>query len=445
MVTTFVFLSVASGTMINVALPYLGSHFGVAEPTYGWVVNGFILTFGVFSAVHGRLGDVFGVRRLYLAGVVAFALGSLVSAAAPTIELLIAVRILTGIGAAAIPALGVSIVSRLLPPERRGAALGVIMATVGVSATISPFLGGALVQWTSWRTVFVVPALGLLLVPLAASMLPRSLDETSHDAGFDGVGAVLLSLGATALMAATSVASSSLWAAAAVGAGGVGSLALFWTWVHHHPTPFAPPALLREPWFVACVTVGALVNGARFGAVVLVPIVLEATGAAGPLGIGAVLVPGAIALAVLSPVAGRLADRYGAQVATVPGVLGTMVTTAALGWLVDSGPLGLAAGMAASGAAFAFVQPPVLAGLGTTLPASEIGVGNGVYMMVFFLGGAFGVALALAVVAAQPEHAVAWLPGVAAESARYSNAMVALAVGVLPAGVAWRSLPGAPR
>ena len=442
MVTSFVFLSVASGTMINVALPYLGAHFGVPEPTYGWVVNGFILTFGVFSAVHGRLGDVFGVRRLYLAGVIGFAVGSLLAAVAPTIEVLVAVRVLAGIGAAAIPALGVSLVSRLLPPEHRGAALGLIMATVGVSATVSPFLGGAIVQWTSWRVVFAVPALGLLLVPLAARMLPRSLDTTDPAARFDIVGASLLSAGATALLVATSLVSTAPWVAAAGGAVGAGLLVGFWGWIGRAEAPFAPPPLLRERWFGASVLVGTLVNGARFGSVVLVPIVLEATGAAGPLGIGAVLVPGAVALAVLSPVSGRLADQVGARRASLPGVIGTLVTTAGLAWLVGVGPWGLALGMALSGAAFAFVQPPVLTGLGTQLPPAHIGVGNGLYMMVFFLGGAFGVALALAVVAAQPENAEAWLPGVPRDVGRYSNAMLALAISVVPAALAWPGMPG---
>lgn len=442
MVLALVFLSVASGTMINVALPFIGAHFAVPEPVYGWVVTAFVLTFGVFSAVHGRLADVFGVRRLYLGGALCFGVGSLASALAPTIGSLIAVRLLTGIGAAAIPALGVTIVTRMLPADRRGGAMGAIMAVVGVSATLSPFLGGALLQITSWRAVFVVPAVVLGMVPFAWRMLPDSLDQVEGDVRFDAAGGLLLGSGAACLLGATSAVQGSLSQAGGLAALGTILLVGFLVRIHGATAPFVPPELLRQAPFMANVVVGSLVNGARFGAVVLVPILLEETSHVGPLGIGAVLVPGAIALAILSPIAGRLSDRRGARQAAQWGVFGSLVTTVAMIWLVGGGMLGLAVGMAASGAAFAFVQPPILGSLGSVLPRSAMGVGNGLYMMLFFLGGAFGVAIALSALAAQAPGSPAWVPGVPLEVGRYANAVAVLGLWLAPAMVAWRFMPG---
>lgn len=426
---TFVFLSVATGTMINVALPFIGEQFGVGEGTYGWVVSGYLLTFGVFSAVAGRLGDLFGVRRLYVAGAVASGIGALASALAPSIEVLIAVRVVQGAGAAAIPALGTTVIARLFATGARGAAMGAVIATVGVAASLSPFLGGALLQWTSWRVVFGVPALGLLVAPVAWRVLPASLDRGTAEGRFDVVGAALLGLAAGALLLATDLAEQGGLSAPTLGAGGVGlglTVALA-AWTRWWPDPFVPPALLREARYLATVAVGASCNAGRFGTLVLVPVLLKDVFQASPFAIGAALLPGAVVLTVLSPLAGRLADRLGTRRIVAPGAVGIVVTCLLTAWLVDHGVWGMAVAMTLFGAAFAFVQTPLLGGIGAVLPPARLGIGNGLYLMAFFLGGGFGVALSLTVLAAQPETAGAWLGLASAPAARFGNAAVVLA------------------
>jgi MFS family permease len=427
-ILTFVFLSVATGSMINVALPFIGAAFDVDEGTYGWIVSGYLLTFGVFSAVHGRLGDLFGVRRLYLMGAVVFALGALLSAASPTIEVLIAVRVLQGAGAAAIPALGATIVSRLLPARERGAAMGAILATVGVAASLSPFLGGVVLELASWRVVFLLPGLALLVIPVAWRVLPASLDETSGGR-LDVVGAALLGGGAAALMIATDLVESRGLdvVTGVVGVGGVSLLAALAFWMRHVEAPFVPPLLLKERRFVAATVVGAMGNAARFGTLVLVPILLESTGAS-PFVIGATLFPGAVAIAVLSPVAGRISGRWGARVVVAPASVAVLLSCVASAWLVGFGSLGMAVAMTLFGAAFAFLQTPLLGSLGSVLPRERLGIGNGLYLMVFFLGGGFGVAVSVSVLSAQPVDALPWLLPVPAEVGRYANAMLSLAL-----------------
>ncbi|MEO1272770.1 MAG: MFS transporter, partial [Myxococcota bacterium] len=194
-----VFVAVVNGTMINVALPHIGREFGASEGLYGWLVTGYSLAFGIFSAVNGRLADIWGKRRVYMMGLVALGACSIAVSVSPSLELAIALRTLQGAGAAALPVLGTTIIKTVVPPSRRGWAIGVILSTVGVAASLGPFLGGVLVQFVSWRAVFLVPGVILLLLPVAMRILPRSLDAR-QDTGFDVIGALLMGVGIAALV-----------------------------------------------------------------------------------------------------------------------------------------------------------------------------------------------------------------------------------------------------
>jgi EmrB/QacA subfamily drug resistance transporter len=441
----FIFLSVMTGTMINVALPFIGEHFEVDEGTFGWISTAYMLTFGVFAAIHGRLADIYGVRRLYLFGGVVFALGALFSAIAPTVEILIFVRLLQGMGAAAIPALGATIIGRLLPPQQRGAAMGSVIATVGIAASISPFIGGAVLEWTSWRVVFLVPGLGVFLLPIAARVLPSSLDETDARDRFDGLGAALLGLGAGALLLATSLVEDHGVGAVSGGTATLGGVLLlaFVARINTVAIPFAPPGLFTDRRYTSVLVTGALGNAGRFGSLVLVPILLEDVVGASPFAIGAALFPGAIAMAVLSPLAGRIADRTSPRAVAIPGSIGLVLACLCTLWLVPGGVVGLAVAMTLYGTAFSFLQTPLLGSLATILSPSRLGVGNGIYLMVFFLGGAFGVAFSITILGSQPVDTLALIGPGDSSTGRYSNAWLGLSLLSALALPALPWLPGA--
>ena len=194
-----VFIAVVNATMINVALPHIGRDFGVSEGTYGWLVTGYSLTFGIFNAINGRLADVFGTKRVYMIGLFMLGACSLAVAASPTVEVAVAVRILQGAGAAALPVIGASIIKTTVDPRHQGRAVGIIISTVGVAASIGPFLGGFIVELLGWRSVFLVTGVALLALPAANRLLPDSLDDVSGER-FDLPGAVLLGTGVAALL-----------------------------------------------------------------------------------------------------------------------------------------------------------------------------------------------------------------------------------------------------
>ena len=432
-----VFIAVVNATMINVALPHIGRDFGVSEGTYGWLVTGYSLTFGIFNAINGRLADVFGTKRVYMIGLFMLGACSLAVAASPTVEVAVAVRILQGAGAAALPVLGASIIKTTVDPRHQGRAVGIIISTVGVAASIGPFLGGFIVELLGWRSVFLVTGVALLALPAANRLLPDSLDDVSGER-FDLPGAVLLGTGVAALLYGFELVESRapLWQLAATLLGGASLLAGFYAWIRRVPSPFVPPSIFRIPSYLAICLVGAIVNAARFSSVILASIMLDAVNGLSPVYVGAVLFPGALAIATLSSRAGAFADRNGPR---APALLGlVLLTLGALGTAAFAGgsPYAAAASLGLFGVGYACAQSPLISTINRIVPREITGAGVGLFMTLFFAGGAAGVAAAVTSIELQ-QGAAALLPFVPAEAARFSNTFLAaaalIALGILPA------------
>lgn len=427
LLSSVIFISVMTGTMINVALPFIGRHFHVTEATYSWIVTGYVLTFGIFNAVHGRLADVYGTRRLYVMGLIVFGGTAIAVAASPSIGLAIALRLIQGAGAAALPALGTTIISKVIPPHRRGAAMGMVVGVVGVAASIGPFIGGLVLEAFGWRAVFLFSSINLLAIPFVFKLLPPSLDKTIPQR-FDIVGAALLSFGTAALMLSFNILKSYGFGIqlAVTLVAAMGLFALFITWIRRSETPFVEPSLFSDTRFVAGMVVAALTNATRFGTVVLVPILMVEVEGTSAIVVGAVLFPGALCIAFVSPRAGRWADQVGARrpalVGTIWVLLGILVTAFSSGCAV----WGVAVGMTLYGLGFAFVQSPLLGANSRILPSAQMGVGMGIFMMIFFLGGAFGIAFTVALVELQGATATSWIGLDLGGGARFSNAIFCL-------------------
>ncbi len=432
-----VFIAVVNGTMINVALPHIGRDFGVSEGTYGWLVTGYSLTFGIFAAINGRLADVFGKKRVYMSGLFMLGACSLAVAASPTIEVAIGVRVLQGAGAAALPVLGTSIIKTCVSPQSQGRAIGIILSTVGVAASIGPFLGGAIVQFSGWRTVFLVTGIALLALPAAWRLLPENLNETSG-ASFDLPGAVLLGSGVAALLFGFELLESHApaWQLLATLLAGASLLGAFYVWIQRAASPFVPPSIFAIPCYVAICAVGAIVNAARFGSVILASIVLDEVDALPPIYVGAVLFPGALAIATLSSRAGAFADRHGPRTPALAGLVLLGVGALATAACVGRSPALVATSLALFGVGYAAAQSPLISTINRIVPNTLTGAGVGLFMTIFFAGGAAGVAASVTAIELGAELP-ALLPFVSDEAARFSNTFLGLAalclIGLLPA------------
>lgn len=439
---TVVFVAVVNGTMINVGLPFIGRDFGASEGTYGWIVTGYTLAFGIFNAINGRVGDIFGIKRFYLIGIAIFGTASLAVAFSPTIEFAIATRFIQGAGAAAMPVLGSTIISKIIPAEKRGWAMGIILSTVGVAASIGPFLGGIFVQFFGWRSIFVFTSLVLLCIPVGIRLLPDRLNDTEGE-HFDYVGAILMGVGVATLMYGFEIIESSGfgWRLAIDFVVAFSFLGAFLVWINFKNEPFVAPALLKNARYMATAAVAFLTNATRFGTIVLVPIFLTELNRLEPIWIGAVLFPGALAIALLSTRAGTWADRVGPRIPIGLGcvfiVLGNLISA----FFPGGSPVGVAVGMGLYGVGFAFIQSPSVSAASQIVAPKQAGVGMGMFMMIFFIGGATGVALSITAVELQAETAASWIGLELGAGNRFSNAILVL-TGLAVAALAF--IPGLP-
>src|SRR6185312_16144985 len=175
LVSVGLFMVVLDNLVVNVALPSIKNDFGASVQALEWTVNAYVLAYGVFLLTGAALGDRFGRRRMFVAGISLFTLASAGAALAPSADLLIAARALQGAGAAVVTPLTLTLLASAYPPQKRGLALGIWSGISGVAVALGPLVGGAVIEVASWHWIFWINVpVGLALAPLAASRLAES-------------------------------------------------------------------------------------------------------------------------------------------------------------------------------------------------------------------------------------------------------------------------------
>jgi EmrB/QacA subfamily drug resistance transporter len=314
-------LAMLDATVVNAALPALGSDLGAGIDGLQWTLNGYTLTLASFILLGGSLGDRFGRRRVFSIGTVWFAVASLLCGIAPSIEVLVAARALQGVGGALLIPGSLALIGALFQGEERGRAIGIWSGLGGIAGAIGPFVGGWLIASVGWRWIF------LINIPLAAAVVfvaQRHVPET-RDAGasksLDLGGAIVGALGLAGLTYALVQAGEHGFTLANLIAGAVGAVALLGFVVVERRSrhPMLPMGLFASPRFSAANAVTFLVYAALGGFVFLLVMHLQIVGGFSPLAAGAALLPITALLFLLSGPVGALSERIGPRLPMTAG------------------------------------------------------------------------------------------------------------------------------
>jgi EmrB/QacA subfamily drug resistance transporter len=387
------FLLMLDSTVVALALPSIREDVGASSAGLQWVMNGYLLAITVFVVTAGRLGDMFGRRRLFLAGTVLFALGSVLSGAAGDEHALIAGRVLQGVGAAPMLPLSLAIVCNVFPREEQARALGIWAGISALALAIGPLVGGALVD-LDWRLIFwvniPVAAFAIVVTALAA---PESTDPGSGR-HVDVPGLLALSVGLTASVLA--LVQSRAWGAAPIAllaALGLASLFAFWRIEHRSPEPIVDFELFRNgPYFGASAAAFALV-GAYWSVMFFQSQYLQDVLGHSAVLSGLLILPITVPMVFISPLSGRLIARFGARRLMTAGMLcGTVGVIALTQVGAGSSYALLLAGYLPFGVALGLVYAPMSTAAMAAMPAEKVGIASGVLAMDRVMAGTVALA-----------------------------------------------------
>jgi EmrB/QacA subfamily drug resistance transporter len=389
------FMILVDSTIVSVANPTIMDKLQADYDAIIWVTSAYLLAYAVPLLVAGRLGDRFGPKNLYIIGLTVFTLASLWCGLAGSIEMLIAARVVQGIGAALLTPQTLSTITRIFPPERRGVAMSVWGATAGVATLVGPLAGGVLVDRLGWQWIFFVNVpIGVIGLVLAVRLIPV-LPTTKHH--FDWLGVVLSGVAMFLVVFALQEGQTHDWAPWiwAMIAGGIVMFAVFVYWqAVNKREPLIPLRIFGDRDF-SLSNVGIAVIGFAVTAMIL-PLMFYAQAVCGltPTRSALLTAPMAIAAGVLAPVVGKIVDR--AHPRPIIG-FGFSVLAVALTWLsVEMTPTTpiwrLVLPMTAMGVGMAFIWAPLAATATRNLPPQLAGAGSGVYNATRQVGSVLGSA-----------------------------------------------------
>ncbi len=305
---------------VGVALPAIGREFGASALQLGLVETTYVLSASIFLLAMGRLGDIHGRRRIFQSGIVVFTIAGGLLSQAWSIESVIALRFLQGMGGSMVMATTIAIVVSVFPPEERGKALGIAVASVYAGISCGPFIGGALVTSFGWRTIFYLSVpLGLLVFAITAAKLRGEWAE-SRGEPFDWPGSLVYAASILLLISGASNLHRGPWAWV-LAAGGLCGIAFFLALQARTPYPLLDVALLRRNRVFALSNLAALLNyAATFGVTFFLSLYLQYIKGMSAREAGALLIIQPIVQTLLSPLCGRLADRYPAERVATAGM-----------------------------------------------------------------------------------------------------------------------------
>jgi EmrB/QacA subfamily drug resistance transporter len=394
------FMVALDSQVVTTALATIRRDFGASIETLQWTVNAYNLSFAVLLLTGAALGDRFGRRRMFAAGIALFVLASAACALSTTIGGLIAARTAQGAGAALVMPLAMALLSGAFAREERARALGIFSGVTGFALIAGPAAGGAITAGLGWQWIFWINLpIGAIAITL---VLARFRESFGPAAGLDIPGLVLVAVAGFGTVWGLLRGNASGWASAEVVCAlvaGLLSAAAFVVWEWRARAPMVPMGLFRRQAFSAGVVASFLFYAAMYGVLFLLPQFLQTALGYGPLGAGLRLLPWTATLFVTAPIAGAIVNSFGERSLVVTGLLMQALGLAWIAMIVspDVAYSNLIAPLVFAGVGVSMAMPAVQNAILSSVAVVEMGKASGVFNMGRFLGGVFGVALLVTV------------------------------------------------
>jgi EmrB/QacA subfamily drug resistance transporter len=390
------FMVVLDNLVVNVALPSIHRELGGSIQALEWTVSAYVLAYAVLLLTGSALGDRFGRKRMFIAGIVLFTLSSAAAALAPSTALLIAARASQGVGAAIVTPLTLTLLADAFPPEQRGLALGVWSGISGVAVALGPLVGGAVIQASSWHWIFWINVpIGLVLAPLAAVRLTESYGASRH---LDLPGLGLASSGLFGVVFGLVRSQTQGWTSPSVtialGAGVLLVIA-FIVYELRAAEPMLPMRFFANRGFTVTNLVSMAMYFGMFGSIFFLSQFLQNVLGNTPLQAGEKLLVWTGATMVVSPLAGIFSERYGSRMFMAGGLA---LQAIALGWLASIAAVGqsyasMIVPFILAGAGMALVFAPAANAVLSSVRTEEAGQASGATNAIRELGGVLGIAI----------------------------------------------------
>lgn len=394
------FMGPLDTSVVNIALPSISSYFHSSFATVEWVVMSYLLIISSLLLTYGRLGDLYGHKRVYVTGFILFTCGSLLCGIAPSVLLLILFRAFQAIGAGMLMSMGPAIITDITPPQERGKSLGIIAVAVSVALTTGPVLGGFLTTHFGWQSVFLINIpIGIIGSLWAQKVIPVTRGKEVQP--FDLKGAVLLFFALISILFPLSYAEKVGWRHPYIPgliAFGLVLMAAFLVLENRIKFPMVDLTLFKNRLF-SMGNLSSLLNYmAQFSVILLMPFYLQQLRGLPPSKAGLMLIPMPVVTMIIAPLSGTLSDRTDTRYISS---LGMGITTVGL-WLLSnltiaSGVPTIIAALIVTGLGVGMFQTPNNSAVMGTVPANRRGIASSLLATMRNIGMVLGVAISGAV------------------------------------------------
>jgi EmrB/QacA subfamily drug resistance transporter len=398
------FMIMLDNTIVNVALPSIQRDLNIGISELEWVFNGYALTFGVLMLTGGKLADLLGRRRIFIAGLVIFTVASLGCGLASSASFLIAARVVQGVGSALMNPATLSIITATFPPRQRGMAIGIWAGVSAMALAIGPLVGGLITQHWSWNWIFFINVpIGILAIVVARLVIDESRD-TSAEQRLDLPGLLTSAIGLFALTYGLIEANTYGWTSARIlglFAVAVIGLVAFALLELHQRAPMLDLSLFKNGTFAGANTVMLLVGLAMFGVFFYNSLFIQNIIGYSAVQTGASFLPMTVLIILVAPIAGKYSDRVGSRWLMGAGML-LLSASLLIFSRLDAGSdfWDILPGLLVGGFGMAIVMTPTTAAAMGSVPVDKAGVGSAVLNSMRQVGGSLGIAVMGAIVAA---------------------------------------------